>query len=75
MLFAMLTSAVCIEECRKSTHWMALDGMVGGTAWTEITLHISNYVPLSINLHHPQKFSNYALYSCPETFLFCYCIP
>ena len=36
----MLTSAVCIEELRISTHWMALDG---GAAWGEITLHITNY--------------------------------
>jgi hypothetical protein len=62
MLFAMLASAVCIEECRISTHWMALDGMDGGTAWREITLHISNYVPLSINLHQPQEFSKYVFH-------------
>jgi len=62
MLFAMLASAVCIEECRISTHWIALDGMVGGTAWREITLHISNYVPLSINLHQPQQSSAIMFY-------------
>ena len=55
----MLTSPVCIEECTISTHWMALDG---GTAWREITFHISDYVPLSINLPQPQKSSAIMFY-------------
>jgi hypothetical protein len=41
---------------------MAFDGMDGGAAQREIILHIINYVPLSTNLHQPQKSSAITFY-------------